>query len=814
MDKLVILELDGTWESGFRVTLNISDNQGRFLGRIKGDLPPNVDLLQQLTQHWESEFRGIEKHDRIKPKRVVKLGSINERLQQCKISANRLRDRFNDWLKSDEFQPVLNLLREELNRQDETRFLVQTSDRELQKLPWSEWDFFQRFERIEASLSPLELKPPLEIPRNTPHPKVKILAILGHSDGINVEGDRETLESLPHSDITFLVEPQKWQINDQLWEQEWDIIFFAGHSETESQDDRETGRLYLNSNQKIPLEERSITVNELWYGLKKATEKGLRLAIFNSCDGLGLARSLNDSLIPQAIVMREVVPDKIAQAFLRHFLTTFAGGSTFYNAVQEARQRLTSVRLTYQKSPAEALEFECPCATWLPVVCEHPAAIPPLWKDLYHQPESPQPEPIPIPVNKPWWEGLPKVALTSGICTALVMGIRWLGMLQGVELMAFDGLMRSRPLEEPDPRMLIIAVDEEDLSLYAQNTGSSLPDDVLSQLIEKLKQHEPATIGLRITRDRPVGSGYESFQNQLESTPQLIATCHLGGNLEPPKAFLETPKQFGFTDYFSDSKNLDIVRRSLFYRTPNITDTQSSSCNKGEYSFSFRLAYRYLEAQNIAVDYDKKQDVWQFGNQRLKTLQSRSGGYQKIDARGEQYLINYRQIEDFKNIAKTVALRDILDDRFEPDWIRDRIVLIGMNTPAAQNTFDTPYGEFNNLFVSAHVVSHLISAAEDNRTFFWYLSQGSDLFLVFVISATSGLILVKIPKHSHQIAGLSLVTIIWIGGYSFMFLNGGWLPLVPTLISALLTSATLSKTKQIEAFSWAYPQLLKSGSNS
>lgn len=824
MDKSVILKLQGTWEEGFNVTLKITDNAGQFLGEIEGKLPPDPNLLQQLKNHWETEFRGIEKHDRIRPHRVIKIGSINERLQKCKDSAEKLQSSLNKWLEKTEFEPVIRLLLKKLNEGEETRFLIQTSDSNLQKLPWTEWKVLQEF-NIEASLFPLKAKSPEikslpKISQNQDHPKVRILAILGHSDGIDVESDRKTLESLDNSEVTFLVEPQKRQINDQLWEQEWDIIFFAGHSETETQDDRKTGRLYLNSNQNILPEERSITIDELWYGLKKATEKGLRLAIFNSCDGLGLARDLNDSLIPQAIVMREVVPDKIAQAFLLYFLKSFTQGATFYTAVQEARQRLTSVRLTYQNSPTETLEFECPCATWLPVICEHPTAIPPLWKDLYKTPEPipcpepPQPEPPPTPVYKPWWEGVPKVALTSGICTALVMAIRWLGMLQGIELMMFDTFLKSRPLEEPDPRLLIIAIDEEDLSQYAPSTGSSIPDDVLAELIGKLKQHEPATIGLRITRDRPVGSGYESLQEQLESTPQLIATCHLGGNLEPPKAFLESPKRFGFTDYFSDTLSSDIVRRSSFYQTPNITDTQSSSCNKGEYSFSFRLAYRYLEAQNIPVYYHKKQDVWQFGHQKLKTVQSRSGGYQKIDARGEQYIINYRQIENFEEIAKTVTLRDILDDRFESDWIRDRVVLIGMNTFSAQNTFDTPYGEFNNLFVSAHVVSDLMSAAEDNRPFFWWLSQWSDFLLVFGVSGIYGLILVKAPKLSYKIAGSSFLTIIWIGGCSLIFLNGGWLPLVPTLIAAFITSVALSISKQNQTFLFASSQLLKLGSNS
>ncbi len=95
----------------------------------------------------------------------------------------------------------------------------------------------------------------------------------------------------------------------------------------------------------------------------KKVKKGLKLAIFNSCDGLGLARKLVDLRIPYAIVMREPVPDIVAQKFLQYFLTAFAGGESFYSSVRLARKRLQ-----------EELEDKYPCASWLPVIFQNPVA--------------------------------------------------------------------------------------------------------------------------------------------------------------------------------------------------------------------------------------------------------------------------------------------------------------------------------------------------------------------------------------------------------------------------------------------------------
>ena len=124
----------------------------------------------------------------------------------------------------------------------------------------------------------------------------------------------------------------------------------------------------------------SLTIEELKYGLGQAVARGLQFAIFNSCDGLGLARELAALQVPQAIVMRKPVPDEVAQKFLKYFLRAFASGEPFYLAMREARERL------------QGLENELPCATWLPTICQNPAVVPPNWQDLLAQPE-PKPEP-------------------------------------------------------------------------------------------------------------------------------------------------------------------------------------------------------------------------------------------------------------------------------------------------------------------------------------------------------------------------------------------------------------------------------------
>ncbi|HBL13212.1 MAG TPA: hypothetical protein DD379_17800 [Cyanobacteria bacterium UBA11162] len=365
MTKLVIFRPVGDLETqGYSVHLVIQDvgDATQTLLDITGCLPPNPELASHLRLHWLQNYRLLGVPSRKLELESVEIdyeGSIQQRIKECQVSANGLCDRLKRWFDSPEFYHLNLQLREKLNPDDSIQFLLRTEDSQLLKLPWQTWDFFEHYPLAEFARIPLQCHPTNRLLKSYHKSSIKILAILGHSYGIDVEVDRRMLENLPHAEITFLVEKTHQEINDQLWDKSWDIIFFAGHSETVG----ETGRIYINPTDYL-------TVNELWFALKKAVERGLNLAIFNSCDGLGLAQQLDDLHIPQMIVMRELVPDRVAQAFLKYFLTAFSQGQPFHLAVREARERL------------QGMESEFPCASWLPLICQNLVAESLSWNEL------------------------------------------------------------------------------------------------------------------------------------------------------------------------------------------------------------------------------------------------------------------------------------------------------------------------------------------------------------------------------------------------------------------------------------------------
>lgn len=363
MEKLVVIKIDkGNFEQGFPVTLQVSDDGAGYSTEILSQLPP-IPELPETYRRWQLTFNEKESDSRAlgdKPAKKTKHSNRN-----VDKKADELSNSINRWLNSETFHPAKEKLLETLASSEEVRVLVQTNDYRLWQLPWHRWKILKDYPKVEIALSSPASKPIKRRTLTEPRKKVRILAILGDRTGINVEADKNFLQSLltEKAEIQFLDQPLRQELYEKLWDKEgWDILFFAGHSNTDWYLNQ-TGRVQINSQE-------SITIPELKSALRSAIALGLKLAIFNSCDGLGLARNLADLQIPQVIVMRETIPDVVAQAFVKDFLQRFAASESLYTSVRQARESLRE------------LENQYPCASWLPVICENPADEPVTWEGL------------------------------------------------------------------------------------------------------------------------------------------------------------------------------------------------------------------------------------------------------------------------------------------------------------------------------------------------------------------------------------------------------------------------------------------------
>ncbi|MFG6104248.1 CHASE2 domain-containing protein [Leptothoe sp. EHU-05/26/07-4] len=760
-EKLVTLKLEGDIATtGFHVLLEIGEEGARPDIEAIGSLPANPQLLQQL-QKWQDSYRLLDTPSRIQPVEITYVGSLHT-VDACQQEAKHLDQQFKTWLQSSTFASIDQPLREELSPTDTVRMVMRTTNGHLHHLPWHLWELVDRYPKVEMALGTPTIKRCED--RETPQEIVKILAILGDSSGIDVDADRQLLETIPGAEVTFLVEPQRQQITDQLWEQPWDLLFFAGHGRTESG----AGTIYINPQE-------SLTLDELKYGLRQAIKQGLQLAIFNACDGLGLASALAPLGLPQMILMREPVPDRVAQTFLKYFLDAFVAGESLYLAARQARERL------------QGLEDRFPCASWLPIIFQVNPTLPKRWSQLAKADVAPvQPHRF---RTIPKVGGLPiKTLLTiSAVVTAAVGLLRWTGGLQRAELLAYDRFMRQQPTQTiDDSRLLVVEVTEADVNTY----GYPIPDDVLAQVIDRLLPYQPHVIGFDIARNRvtpesgPLGQHFQQQDN-------LVAVCSFGqagdankSGIGPPSSMPEN--RVGFGNVVPDPDG--ILRRQLLFAQPDTTSLCTSRM-----SLAMLTALHYLDALGIQPE-NLDRDRLQLGAAIFTPLEDRSGGYQDIDSRGFQTLLKYSPNSD---IAQRITLTEVLSDEISLESLETRAVLLGMSAPTSNPTeyFLTPIGAgkwpqetLPGIDIHAQIFNYVTAAALDDLSVLQTLPAWSDGLWITVWTLAGIGLTVKPRVWPGWLLSLGGAVIVLYGTSWGLFAMGLWVPLVPAALGLVGTN--------------------------
>ncbi len=386
------------------------------------------------------------------------------------------------------------------------------------------------------------------------------------------------------------------------------------------------------------------------------------------------------------------------------------------------------------------------------------------------------------------WRRLLLVLLLSVVVTSLVMGMRSLGLLQPLELKTFDYLMQLRPPEKPDPRLLIVKVTAEDI----KKLGGEYPlhDRTVLRLLKKLEEHQPRAIGLDIYRSRPQGQGHADLVKYLQQSDRVIPICvvpsaNLPEGVAPPPGVPE--ERQGFSDVVGDPD--DTFRRHLLAMEP----PAASPCST-YYALSVQLALGYLKAEGISLKFITK-NHWQLGSVALKKLEDRTGFYHRdIGLQGFQLLLNYRSNQSPKEIAEQVTLTDILTNRIKPDFVQDKIILVGITDPVVKDDFNTPYNQqIRGLLLHAQMVSQLVSAVEEQRPLLWFSPLWGDILWVWSWSLVGGILTWHFRSSPLRLGLTGGVAIITLNGICLFLLltKGGLLPLVPSMLALVATGGSI-----------------------
>ncbi len=357
------------------------------------------------------------------------------------------------------------------------------------------------------------------------------------------------------------------------------------------------------------------------------------------------------------------------------------------------------------------------------------------------------------------------------------LALRHSGLLQFLEFYAYDFFILRQPKAATSEPIVIVEMTEADI--HSPSLDYPIHDDKLAELLRTLESGQPAVIGLDIWRDIPVpksGAGIHKFNEVLQTHSNIIAifTRRDGERapISPPAILKSDPSRVAFNDNFVVDQQVDQttpkVRRSVLFVNPD----------EGEDSLSlpFRLAVLYLQGKGIEPEPDPGNPKgFVLGKSRIRPLEPNDGAYVGAATGEFQILLDFKCPDRFTRYSVT----EILSGRIHLERLRDKIVLIGMNTPSVLDERVTPFRRNHlGVEVQALTVNQLLRHALEGEKQLRYWNDWIEdawLLLWCVVGGALGY-WVHTPL---RFALTALCCLLALAGIAWLaFSAGWWIPVV------------------------------------
>ncbi len=401
------------------------------------------------------------------------------------------------------------------------------------------------------------------------------------------------------------------------------------------------------------------------------------------------------------------------------------------------------------------------------------------------------------PLSKVFRSPLATSLFIGTIVSLGIVGLRSTGSLESLELTAYDWYIRLQPeVPGPDSPIVLIEINESDIQNQA---GWPLTDATVYKLLEILTQYHPRAIGLDLYRDTPIPPGTKQLEAILSENHSIITPMKFGGDgkvgIPPPPALKDTD-QVGFNDIIVDPGG--IVRRGLLF----LDDGKNVF-----YSFSLRLALLYLRSEGVLPQPDTlNPEHLRLGQTTIQPFRANDGGYIGADARGYQFLLDFRKS---RGPFPSYSLSTLLSLQIKPESIKNKVVLIGTKTEGVKDFFFTPFSrglqsdqQISGVALHAYIINQLLAFALQGSAPMRTLSDWQEWFWILLWSLAGGTmgVVVRSPWHFLLLV-LGCLVILAFAVY-FAFLYHWWIPLVPPamawFISAAFITAYMSNKEKLE----------------
>ncbi|MEB3295162.1 MAG: adenylate/guanylate cyclase domain-containing protein [Synechococcales bacterium] len=369
--------------------------------------------------------------------------------------------------------------------------------------------------------------------------------------------------------------------------------------------------------------------------------------------------------------------------------------------------------------------------------------------------------------------------ITLGI-TAIGVGAiaNQMGLLEALELRAYDTVLRSQKQHGTDPRFLIVGVNETDLQTLQVSTPS---DAHLAQALAILQRSQPRVIGLDFYRDIPQGNGQAELTKALQAE-NVIAIYRLtnqqGDRISAPPGV--PPERSGFNDITEDVDG--VIRRALLFA-------------EEETAFALQIAFISLAKQGILPENaPNAPGILQLKQAIFQPVEPTSGAYRHADARGYQMFLNYRN----PVLSHKVSLSDVLNHKVPASWIQNKIILIGNTALSSKDYFYTPYSpaqteshKMSGVEIHGQIISQLLDVSEGKRQLVQTLPDRFELIWIVFWGLVSGIFAWQARQKPPWIVAQVGLTLAPPAIACWLLTQGIWLPIIAPMVQTMIVGGAV-----------------------
>lgn len=377
------------------------------------------------------------------------------------------------------------------------------------------------------------------------------------------------------------------------------------------------------------------------------------------------------------------------------------------------------------------------------------------------------------------------VVILGGLVVFIfMMFLRVYGQLEWLELASYDWFVRMAPKQSTkDPRVTFIGISEDDIRQYGR---WPITDESLARALKIVLKDHPRAVGLDIYRDILVPPGSQELINLFTANPQIIGVMTVGEKGVPPLAVINKTDQVGFSDIIVDPGG--IVRKGLLF----LDDGKDVY-----YSFALRLASLYLREEGISPQSDPENTQHiRLKDQTIKPFEANDGGYMRADARGYQFLLDFK---DMETPFPIYSFSNLMEGRVPAKAVAGKVVLVGVIAQSVKDHFYTPLSrgfddsqQIPGVVLHGHMISQLLRFALDGATPIKTMTEKQKaawLMLWCLAGALIGLRIRAAWRFSLMMSGgLSL---LFAAAFA-AFLSHWWIPLAPPSMSFFLSAVVVT----------------------